>query len=231
VHLITSNSGSHFFGTLIVDDFPLALLPSESDVRITMMSRPSTHEADYRRLVKLPAAKRITYGRIKRLVIYTDFAQNSLKEERYRVLRSDLRASLSANRLRPAPGVYIRRGATGERRLLVNETAVEHALIERGFRVIDIQSMTAETIARETLDARIVVGVEGSHLSHGIFSAHEDATFVILQPPQRFSMSYKEFTDRLGMRFAFLVADLHPEGFSVSITHLNRLIDVVETHS
>ncbi len=230
-HLITSNSGSHFFGTLMLDDFPLALLPEETDSCITMMSQPYEHEAGYRQLFGLPAANHVVRGRLRRLVIYTDFGQNSLKEKRYRRLRERLRKTLATNGASPAPGIYIRRGNTGERRILVNEGAIEQALNERGFRIIDFTCMDAETIARESLDARIVVGVEGSHLSHGIFTAHDEATFLVLQPPQRFAMAYKEYTDRMDMRFAFLVGDRHPEGFTVSIDELQRLLDIVENPS
>ena len=230
-HLITGYTGSRFFGTLMLDDFPLALLPGTLDSCITMTSQPYAHEAGYRRLFALPAAQHVLRGRIRRLVIYTDFAQNSLKEKRYRTLRDNLRKALSGSAVRPAPGIYIRRGIEGERRILVNESAVERALEERGFRVIDLTCMDAETIARESLDARIVVGVEGSHLSHGIFSAHDAATFLVLQPPQRFAMAYKEFTDRMDMRFAFLVGDPDPGGFTVSIDELQRLLDIVEKSS
>jgi capsular polysaccharide biosynthesis protein len=108
---------------------------------------------------------------------------------------------------------------------------VEHALLERGFRVIDIAQMGAEAIARQALDAPIVVGVEGSHLSHAIFAAHDDATFLVLQPPHRFSMSYKEYTDRVGMRYAFLVGDPAPDSFTISIDDLNRLLDIVEARA
>lgn len=230
-HLVTSNYGSHFFGMLIADDFPLALLPAETDLRIGMTSQPSFHEADYRRLVKLPTISRLTHARIRRLIVYTDFAQNSLKEQRYRILRARLRETLSTSAIDPAPGVYIRRGTTGERRLLVNGAAVEQVLADRGFKIIDITRMDAETIARATLDARIVVGVEGSHLAHGIFSAHDDATYVVLQPPQRFDLTFKEYTDRLNMRYAFLVGEPDPEGFTVSPDELSRLLDIVEAPS
>jgi len=212
----------------MLDDFPLALLPESTDKLITMDSQPYAHEAAYRSLLQLPATKHVRRGRIKRLMIYTDFAQNSLKEKRYRTLRANLRGTLAANPTPPAPGVYIRRGNTGERRVVLNEDNVERALEERGFRIIDLTQMDAEAIAIESIDARIVVGVEGSHLSHGIFSAHDNATFVVIQPPQRFAMAYKEFTDRMGMRFAFLVGEPDPRGFTVSIDDLHQLLDMVE---
>ena len=59
----------------------------------------------------------------------------------------------------------------------------------------------AENIARRDPRARIVIGVEGSHLSHAIFSMADDGAFLKAQPPDRFAMPYKEFADRLGHRF------------------------------
>jgi len=113
--------------------------------------------------------------------------------------------------------------------MLTNEAAVEQALRERGFQIVDIATMSAEQICRASLNARIVAGVEGSHLSHGIFSAADDATFLVLQPPDRFCMTYKEFTDAMAdMRCAFLVGDPHPGGFTVPPDDLNRLLDLIQ---
>ena len=75
--------------------------------------------------------------------------------------------------------------------------------------------------------ARIVIGVEGSHLSHAIFTMADDAAFLVLQPPDRFAMTYKEFADRMSMRFAFMVGTAAEDGFTVDHDRLRRIIDRV----
>ena len=109
--------------------------------------------------------------------------------------------------------------------MLVNEAAITRFLTDRGFEVIDPATASAEQIAVQTLEAKIVVGVEGSHLSHAIYTAADGCTFLVLQPPDRFALAYKEFTDRLDMTFAFLVGDRAPHGFTVPVDDLARMLD------
>jgi capsular polysaccharide biosynthesis protein len=120
--------------------------------------------------------------------------------------------------------MYIRRARTGELRLLANEAQIEQILSSCGFRIIDPKSMDSTQIAEAALDARIVVSVEGSQLAHGMYCAADDAVFLVLQPPDRLSMVYKEFTDRMGMGFAFVVGEPQAEGFSVSPDDLQRAL-------
>ena len=120
---------------------------------------------------------------------------------------------------------YLRRGAAGESRVLVNEAALESALQSLGFDVIDPDQLSAREIARRSLDARLIMGVEGSHLSHALFSAADGACFLVVQPPYRFAMPYKEFTDRMDMRFALVVADPAPGGFAVDLNDIHRLLE------
>jgi len=226
-HLITSHMGSLFFGTLLLDDYPLALLPPQGEHRFLMCTQPSKHNAQYRELLELPIEPTLQRARIDRLILYTDFAQNSLKAKRYEALRATLRKNCTRTGPSPA-GIYLRRGRSGELRLLENETQIEETLIRMGFDIIDPMTLTAAEISSRALEAPLVVSVEGSHLSHAIFSASEHATFVVLQPPDRLCMTYKEYTDRVGtMRFAFLVGDRSAEGFRVEPDHLMRLLDLV----
>lgn len=228
-HLITSHMGSHFFGTLLLDDYPLALLPPEGAHRFLMVGQPSWHNAQYRELLELPMSPPVQRARIDRLVVYTDFGQNSLKVKRYGALRAALRKNCP-RQARSSAGVYLRRGRSGELRLLENETQIEAALARMGFDIIDPMTLTAAEISSRTLDAPLVVSVEGSHLSHAIFSASDRAAFVVLQPPNRLCMSYKEFTDQVGsMRFAFLVGEGGAHGFRVEPDHLERLLELVAT--
>lgn len=225
-HLMTSQSGSHFFGTLMLDDMPLNLIPTPGSPCIAMVSRPYIHEAGYRELLGLPRPGEVVRARIRRLMCYTDFAQNSFKQARYERLRSRLRATLGLGAQHvPAPGVYLRRGTSGEPRRLVNEAQLEQALQALGFDILEPEQLSARDIARRTLDARVVVAVEGSHLSHAIFSVADRASFLVIQPPDRFALAYKEYTDRMDMRFALVVAEPAPGGFRVVVDEVHRLLE------
>jgi hypothetical protein len=81
------------------------------------------------------------------------------------------------------------------------------------------------------LNANIVIGVEGSHLSHSIYPIKDGGSIIVLQPPNRFSMVLKDFTDCLDMNFGFLVGTEKEGGnFEINIQRLDELIDKVENN-
>ena len=119
----------------------------------------------------------------------------------------------------------MRRGSDGERRQLVNEAALADLLVAKGFDIIDLDRMDAAEIARRTLDAPIVIGVEGSHLSHAIYAMADSGAFLVIQPPDRFAMPYKEYADRMGMGFGFVVALPDAGGFAVDLDDIRMMLD------
>lgn len=224
-HLLTDYGGSQFFGTLMRDTFPLGLIPEADTPCITMVTKPYGHEEGYRRLLGLPRAPLVHNALVRRLTLYTDFAQNSFKAKRYRELRRRLRSSSGSHSAPSGPGIYLKRGATGERRVITNETEVEHLLAGLGFDIVEPNALTVEEIARRSLDARVIVGVEGSHLSHVIYSMADDGAYLVIQPPDRFTMTFKDFTDRMDMRFGFVVGKPEEDGFSVDLDELQRMLE------
>ncbi len=221
-HLVSNWAGSHFFGNYLLDDYPLGMIPAPGETAIVMKTRGYGHDRGYRDLLGLPLPREVTAARIGRLTLFTDFAQNSFKAARYRELRRRMRAALGEAGA-SGPGVYIKRGATGEPRLLANEAQIEARLRDLGFGIVEPAALDAAEIARRTLGARIVVSVEGSHLSHAIYTIADDGAFLVLQPPDRFAMAYKEFADRLDLRFAFLVGAPAPGGFTIDPDDLDRM--------
>ncbi len=225
--LETSGSGAAFFGCLLLDDFPMALMAENPADTIAMMSNPSGHEAQYRELMGLLPRRVIQQGHVQEMTMFIDPAYNASKTARYRQLRTNLRQRVGESAC--TGRVYISRGLAGARRVLSNEAELEGILRQRGFTVIDPMKTSALEVARHSLDARLVVSIEGSQVSHAIFSMADDAALVLLQPPDRFGMQYKEFTDAMGMRFGFVVCDPVDDGFKVDIDELLRLLDSIET--
>ena len=70
-----------------------------------------------------------------------------------------------------------------------------------------------------------MVGVEGSQFSHAIYTVADNGAFLVLQPPDRFSMAYKEYTDRVGLTYAFVVGTPDEDGFRVETDRLQRMLD------
>ena len=225
--LVTTVAGSLFFGPLLVDDFPLELIAPNPEENIRMVTKYYHQEDAYRQLLGLEKTPLVHNARINQLTLYSQPAINSLRTLQYRQLREKLRSNFTTDDTGSKAGVYLKRGTTGEYRILQNEEEIETLLADIGFDIVEPAKLSVEEIARKTMNAKIVVSVEGSHKSHVIFSMADDGAFVVLQPPDRFSMVYKEFADCMGMKFAFLVGDTAQGGFSVQLDQLRRIIDLV----
>jgi capsular polysaccharide biosynthesis protein len=120
--------------------------------------------------------------------------------------------------------VFIRRGGGSPRRL-INEADVMAALSLRGFTVVDPQALSPEEVARACFGADVVVGVEGSHLAHGLMQMRPGAALVTIQPPDRFNNPFKDFCDASGLTYGFVVAEAAGEGFRQHIEGLARILD------
>lgn len=223
--LVSCISGSAFFGPFLKDSLPQELLAGEDAPKIALKTKDYGHEPGYRQLFGLPAPPLVQRARVARLTFFEDFGQTASRAARYRMLHDRLRANLD-RKGHPVPaGVYLKRGATGETRILTNEHALEQHLAALGFDIVEPAVLDADEIARRTLDAPIVISVEGSHMAHVVYSMRANGTLLVLQPPDRFAMAFKEFTDRFDMGFAFVVGTQTEDGFAVDIDELQRLLD------
>lgn len=222
--LVSGWTGADFFGNFMQDSLPLEMIPGGDAPRIAAPTKPYSHASGYRVLLDLPEPPMPRHARIGRLTIYRDFSQNSFKLARYRQLRARLRSAIGTF---PSPkGIFIRRGSTqGEPRWLKNEEQLEEMLGKLRFDIIDPDQMQADTIARIALDAPVVVSVEGSHLGHALYALADGGAFLVIQPPNRFAMPYKEVADCLGMRFGFVVG--HPDhgGFNVDLKEIHYMLE------
>jgi hypothetical protein len=223
--LVSTLSGAEFFGCLLLDDFALELLADEGATRICLPGLKSRHEPDYRRLMGLAPRHELRRSRIRELTYLVDPPFNAAKSARYATLRQRLRQNLPGASPAGSGLLYIRRGLAGQRRVISNEPALEAALQARGFSIIDPMAMGAEAVARQSLDARLVVSIEGSQISHAIFSMADGGALLVLQPPDRFCLQYKEFTDAMGMRFGFVVGRPAEDGFMVDVGEVLGMVD------
>ena len=186
--------GSLFFGHAIKDDIPLTLLAEQTGQAIRSSAQLFAHQDAYLRMVRIES-RPYDSVLVDRLTIFDDHNQSASRIQRTQEVRGRMRA------LFPGPGhagVFIDRKGTGDYRRLANEQQVVDLFVSRGFAVIDPDQMTAAEIQKLVSGARIVAGVEGSHLAHGMLSCADECTFLVLQPPTRFNNIYKDITDALG---------------------------------
>jgi len=219
--------GNRFFSHWMTDDLTLTLAAQQLAEVIAVARKPYSHEPEYRRLfgIQAPTVTRVQCGE---LIMIDDFGQNRFKRERYEFLRSRLKV---LEPLHKSQGIMIRRGTLGVPRILTNEAEIERFLETQGFTIIDPDSLSATELVRQTLGANVIVGIEGSHIVHGLFSMADNGTLCILQPPYRFNNVFKDYTDCLGMGYAFVVGKDVPNGFMIEVEDLARTLNKIETLS
>ncbi|MNE15627.1 hypothetical protein D3C80_1085450 [compost metagenome] len=113
-------------------------------------------------------------------------------------------------------------------RFLRNEKAIaEHLRQTRGFRVVDPLKTDVPSIIAACAGARVVVGVEGSQLVHGVNVLQTGGCVLTLQPPNRFVSYYKYLTDRDQQHFGFVVGMPEGDGFRIDIEEVERTLDLM----
>jgi capsular polysaccharide biosynthesis protein len=222
--LANSRYGLQYFGHWLSDDLPMALVARRLGEPVGPAFEPTQHQKAYAQLCDVQV-QHLPDTSFKELIVLDDVGQNRSKRARVAELRARIRASRTPRR---HAGVILLRKASGSGRMLANEDVVAASLRERGFKVACPGEDSAEAILDACLGARIVVGVEGSHLAHGLMCMDDGGTIVVLQPPFRFNNVYKDRCDCMGLRYGFVVGEQRADDFSIDIGQLHRLLDRVE---
>lgn len=216
--------GNRYFGTWLMDDCPLYALALAEGQPVTTDPPMSAHARAYEEIFEMrPARTRGAFFR--ELVVFEDIGQNRSKRARFAAMRDKVRARGPAT---PHPGVFLVRGRAGDRRVLRNEIEIAERLRDRrGFRIVDPMQCDVPTILEACIGARVIAGVEGSGMVHGLFGLEPGGAILTLQPPDRFVNVYKHLADRDDQRFAFVVG--RPEGrdFRVDPEEVERTLDLL----
>lgn len=217
--------GNQYFGQWLMDDcliYPLALAEG---IPISTNQPASAHTLAYESMLEMQP-ERLDNAFIKELIVFDDLGHNSNRSERFWTMREKL---LSQQNAESHPGVFILRGGTGERRIMHNEVELaEYLQHKRGFRIVDITKSDVPAIVKACAGARVVAGVEGSHLIHGVQLLHAGGSILTLQPPNRFCYSYKPKTDRDAQNFGFVIGYNDGDGFRVDPSEVERTIDLFQ---
>ena len=224
--LASTTAGTKYFGHWLKDDCLQYLLAE------TYCDRPlsvkttenSLHMVQYERYFSQDWTP--TYrARIDHLVVFQDFAQNSLKRRRHLSLASKLRSQLQPSTC--PTYVYLRRGATGVERRVQNEDELLAALLKKGFEIVDVASDPLEHIIASLMNAKIVVSIEGSHISHCWFSPDSSSGLITLQPPERFTSIHRGWVDCMSALLGVVVGDRATGGTYFSPSDVLKTIDLM----
>ncbi len=222
--LASTPYGIRYFGHWMADDLPLLMAAREIGEPVSVLTAPSPGQRGYMGLLGV-GTEAVTDAYFKTLVVIDDVGQHSYKRARFERLRKLAAAHGSS----PAPaGVMLLRGTSGRTRVLVNEAEVVAVARARGFAVLDPVETDAAEVLRACAGAKVVLGVEGSHLANGMLWMSDRGAMVVIQPPDRFNMILKNWTDCIGIRFAFVVGHAaEAGGFRADIGALNKMLDAV----
>jgi hypothetical protein len=217
--------GNMYFGHFWTDDVPLTALASELGEPVRAARPLFRHQRELLELLELHV-RNAGSVHFDELLVFDDVGQNDHKERRYRAIREVFATRYQRND--PPHGVFLFRGSSGTPRRLVNEEALAEALLPHGIVPVHPERLSLDELNRCIWGARLIVGVEGSQLLHGFYNAAEGASFLALNPPDRFGNAVKCCTDCLGMSYGFVIGEPCEGGFRVHVDEVLRVIDMLQ---
>jgi capsular polysaccharide biosynthesis protein len=123
----------------------------------------------------------------------------------------------------------IRRGQQGAARVLTNAAEIEQILVAQGFHIVDPEQSTVQEIVAATQGARLVVGLEGSHLLHCIYTMAQNGGLCVLQPPFRFNNVLKNYADCVGISYGFVIGEANEHGFAINPDELLHILAAIDS--
>lgn len=216
--------GNTYFGNWLMDDCVTYALAKSCGVA-TRTKRPllSEHMSQYSNILEMDAVH-LDNSVFKELVVFEDLAQNQNKKARAKAVSKKLTAHLE---IKPHAGVFLLRGSTGSNRILENEQEIaQHLNHTFGLNVLDVTKLSVMEITAACAGAQLVVGVEGSHLLHGILHLGPTGSLLVLQPPKRYCTLLKGLTERDGQKFGVVVGmpGVHSDSFTIDRDEVDRTL-------
>lgn len=215
--------GNRWFGNWLSDDCLTYPLSESFGAPVRTAAAMGGHAPHYASLLGL-RPKPVDRVHFEELIFFRDSSHNDHKKARADQFRARLMAGSNQVEL---PGVFLLRGTSGAKRILANETSLAEMLsAKRGFRVLDPSSSSVSEIIRCCAGARVIAGVEGSHLVHGLMMMLPSSALFVIQPPDRVVSVLKIITDRQGQVYSFLVGAGSQDSFTVDWGEVDRTLDL-----
>lgn len=223
--LCTTSCAETFFGHFLREVLPLELLAQQRGVTPLAFNRkPWVHETGYRDLLDL-APVTISFAKVGKLWITDERALNGGWVSRFETLRARAKAKLS-------PGkeslIFLRRGRLGTGRFLGNEDQLADDLSAIGFRILEPETMEPADLVAAMSSARLVVCLEGSAQQHAFLAMPAGSAFLSIQPANRFNTIGRVIADRVGVQFAYVVADAAGSECRLDPARLRKTLDLLQ---
>lgn len=216
--------GYRYFGHWLRDDCVQYLLAEKLSQPLSFKMSISPHMQAYSELFQQDWSG-ISSASVDHLVIFEDYAQNSLKRARYQLLSSRVAKAFPTTTV-PDKLVYIKRGQTGQARSVSNEDALMDVLVRWGFDIIDVSS-DLTSIVSTLRRAKLVVSIEGSNINHFNFAASAGSALLVLQPADRFLAFHRHWCECVGVRFGFVVGIKDEQGYTFSTDEILKTSELL----
>jgi capsular polysaccharide biosynthesis protein len=222
--LCTTSCAERFFGHFLREVLPLELLAEQRGITPLAFHRdPWVHEPGYRNLLDL-APVTTSFAKVRKLWITDERTLNGGWVSRFETLRARAKAKLPPGN---EPLVFLRRGRLGTGRFLANEDLLADDLSAIGFRIVEPETMEPADLAATMSSARLVVCLEGSAQQHAFLAMPAGSAFLSIQPANRFNTIGRVIADRIGVRFAYVVADADGSECRLDPTRLRKTLDLL----
>jgi Glycosyltransferase 61 len=225
VALRSSFIGCHFFGHWLRDDCATHLLAEQSGTPMSMPTPSWPDRSGYLALFE-QSCKELDRAHVERLELFDDIYQNAHKARRLRALRARIAKSQKSHSVGRI--TYLARGPGGKQRTLINESEIIEALSRRGVIVVQPEKQSVRELIRDLFGARIVISIEGSQLSHALYTLSDEGGMIVIQPPDRFFNSHMDWARALNMKYAIVVGEQHDLGFRLPVDDLLRTLDLLD---
>ncbi|MDU9005546.1 glycosyltransferase family 61 protein [Sedimentitalea todarodis] len=225
--LCSTWQGNDFFAHFLIDDaatYSLAEDFAEPFYSGADMPR-SPHCLDYLSRFGSKYVER-QHVRVRDLWLFRDYSLGPDKRRRLQSMAARAKAATPASE--PSPGAFIRRGVTGQVRALENAAEIEAWCVAQGFVIVDPEHQSVDEICAALKGVPLVVGVEGSHLVHALFTMAEGGAIVCIQPADRFNVIFRHLSAALNLHWGFVVAEGTSEGFHLELDKLKATLQLVQ---
>lgn len=221
--LASSYQGIKYFGHWLRDDVVTYMAAQQFGIPISLATDNWPDKTIYASLFEQDWHQHFN-GKVKTLSVFQDYAQNDYRVARYQALRSLLRQKFNA--IHDGNYIYLKRGLTGANiRNLVNEEQLIETLKKQNFIILDLTSHSLEHIIEQLLDAKLVVTLEGSHQNHALYTLADKGNLIIIQPPDLFNNSAKDWCDALDFSHGITIGNAKENGFEVNLDNVIKLIE------
>jgi len=217
--------GLRYFGNWLMDDTETYRLAEVAGQPTTIRADSAGHRAAYEAHLGMAPMRAVGDVHFDEVILFRDLANNSGKMAR----AADRRARLAKGRdCTPKPGVFLLRGRTGDPRLLENEADLADRLYQRhGIVPLQAEDCSADELLDACAGARLLIGVEGSQLTHALTIMPPGGTMLALFPPDRVTAAMKLMTDRLDLYFALVVGMGTVDGFRIDPDEVEATIQML----